>query len=88
MLKNWTNKELDGTLFLVGIFAVFIMNTYFTYKSPEFANLSTTGQAFEILKGMLYFMAGFYFKTGVANMQNGNGSDTQNTEPDQKEKPN
>ena len=81
-MKNWSNKELDGTIFLIGIIGVFILTVIFTYKKPEFAGLPTTEKILEIIKDMLIFMAGYLFKKAadlVSDIKNGSSDKQKGT---------
>lgn len=72
-MKNWSNKELDGTIFICVILFIFTLNCVFTYLSPAFAKLSTTVKTFEIIKDILLIIVGYLFRK-ASEAQNGNGS--------------
>ena len=77
---GWSNMEFDGTIFLIGLVASFLLTIVLTYLNPEFAALSTTEKIIDIIDRMFVFMAGFLFKkgvdalTGVGTRKQGDGS--------------
>ena len=64
-MKGWSNKELDGTIFLIIMGVAFLSMIALTYRKPEFAALATSEKILEIIKDMFIFMAGYLFKKAV-----------------------
>jgi len=50
-----SNREFDGTIFTVVLLFCFVLMIVLTYRSQEFAALSTTAQLIEIIKLMFSF---------------------------------
>ena len=59
---GWSNKELDGTIFIIVICAAFLSMVYLTYRSPEFAELPSTQKILEIIKDISLIIVGYLFK--------------------------
>ena len=76
-MTNWSNKELDGTIFLCGMILAFLLMIALTYQKPDFAALPTSEKIIDIIKDMFIFMAGYLFKK-VSDLLARNGGD--NTE--------
>lgn len=70
MKKKWTNREIDGTIFMVGIVAYLFMITIFSYMNPDFAELTITEKSFELAKYLLIFIAGFTYKAATDAAKN------------------
>ena len=80
-MKNWTNKEWDGTIFMLLILVAFIATIVMTYRNPDFAQLPTTDKVLDIIKTMLTFAAGFIFKNAInALTRNGNSGENKGRE--------
>jgi len=75
-----SNREFDGTIFTVVLLFCFVLMIVLTYRSKEFAELSTTAQIIEIIKLMFSFMAGYLFRKVGEPLANGNAD----TKEDQK----
>lgn len=73
-MKNWTNKEFDGTMFIGMMLVAFIMSVIFTFIKPEFADLTTTEKIFEIFENLFMIIVGYLFKKAV-DAAVANGSD-------------
>ena len=67
--KRWSNKEVDGTIFMCVVLGLFGMLIVMTYRDHDFAVLETTEKALELVKYLLIFIAGFTYKaaTDAAN---------------------
>jgi len=76
---NWSNKELDGTIFIIVICVAFLSMVYLTYRSPDFAELSSTEKILEIIKDISLIIVGYLFKKAgdsvieTASKNGGNG---------------
>ena len=70
-MKNWSNKELDGTIFICAILIIFLMMCIFTYRSAEFAKLPTSQKIFEIIKDILLIIVGYLFRKASEADSNG-----------------
>ena len=66
-MQKWSNKEWDGTIFIISMVIAFLSIIILTYKSKEFAALESTKLILEIVKGMFFFMAGYLFKRASEN---------------------
>lgn len=78
-MRNWTNKEWDGTIFMIGMIIAFLGTIYLTYKNPSFAAQPTTENVLDIIKTMLTFAAGFIFKSALdALRRNGTQNNKEN----------
>lgn len=68
---RWSNKEWDGSIFLAGMVAAFILMIVLTYRNQDFAALETSQKILEIIKDMFIFMAGYLFKKAVDTLGGG-----------------
>ena len=78
---GWTNKELDGTMFIAGMILAFFASIIFTFIKPEFAELATTEKFLEILENLFMIIVGYLFKKATDSVQGNGGNRTQQKEP-------
>ena len=65
--SNWSNKELDGTVFISAILTAFLMMIVMTYTKPEFADAPTSVKIMEIIKDVFLIIVGYLFKKSADN---------------------
>ena len=75
-----SNREFDGSVFTVVLLFCFLLLIILTYRSKEFAELSTTAQILEIIKLMFSFMAGYLFRKVGEPLPNGDADTKQETD--------
>lgn len=66
-----SNKELDGTIIIVGFLLLLWQFMRYTYQSPEFANLPTSERMMEIFGSVFMFVIGFLFGQKKGQTENG-----------------
>ena len=60
--QNWSNTELDGTMFIAIILIAFCATILGTYLKDSFAMLETTKMALDIFENIFMIIAGYLFK--------------------------